>query len=342
MRHGWRRADLEADQSWRSSWRRDEVDALLEWVDSSRQAAVLQDPASIGEHLDDAPVVLRDKADHIRHELIDGRGLALITGFPVGNLDHRTVGLSYVLFGALVGSLRSQNAAGHLLGHVTDVGADVEDPNVRIYQTNQRQTFHTDSTDAVSLLCLKTALQGGESMVVSVDAVHAEIQRRNPGLAARLFEPIATDRRGEVPPGQQPWFEIPVLSRSGDRITGLYQRQYIDSCARFEDAPRPDDEHIAALDLFDEVMNDPEFFATMPFEPGDMQFVHNHSLMHDRSGFVDHDDPTRRRHLLRLWLSLPGDRMLPESFRQRYGSITVGDRGGISVAETRPTIALSA
>ena len=98
---------------------------------------------------------------------------------------------------------------------------------------------------------------------------------------------------------------------------------------------------MAALDLLDDVMNDPEIFATMPFEPGDMQFVHNHSLMHDRMGFIDHADPALRRHLLRLWLSLPGDRELPDVFAQRYGSTTVGDRGGIRVAGTVPTISLT-
>ena len=37
---------------------------------------------------------------------------------------------------------------------------------------------------------------------------------------------------------------------------------------------------------------------------------------------------------MRLWLSLPGDRRLPPVFRQRYGSIEIGDRGGIVVADT--------
>ena len=70
-----------------------------------------------------------------------------------------------------------------------------------------------------------------------------------------------------------------------------------------------------------------------------MQFVYNHSLLHDRTGFVDHQDPARRRHLLRIWVSLPGDRELPPVFAQRYGTTTVGDRGGITVPGSTPTIA---
>ena len=69
-------------------------------------------------------------------------------------------------------------------------------------------------------------------------------------------------------------------------------------------------------------------------QPGDMQFVYNHSLLHDRTGFTDWPDPDRRRHLLRLWLAVPGDRPLPPVFAQRYGSVDIGDRGGVITKET--------
>jgi hypothetical protein len=87
--------------------------------------------------------------------------------------------------------------------------------------------------------------------------------------------------------------------------------------------------------MFDALANDPALHLKMRLRPGDMQFVYNHGQLHDRTGFHDWPDPAKRRHLLRLWLSLPGDRPLPEVFRQRYGSIEIGDRGGIITAETR-------
>ena len=65
-----------------------------------------------------------------------------------------------------------------------------------------------------------------------------------------------------------------------------------------------------------------------------MQFVHNHTMLHDRTGFEDWDDPERRRHLLRLWLAVPGARPLPAVFAQRYGKVDIGDRGGIIVPGT--------
>lgn len=336
----WRSADLVADTSWHVRWSEAELAALQGWAGAVDAKALAAQPALLDAAVAEAPDILVDRASALRHELIHGRGLCLISGLDVNSFDPDDLALMFLLFSALLGSLRSQNAAGHLLGHVTNVGADVNDPTTRIYQTNERQTFHTDSTDCVGLLCLRTAKSGGASMVVSVDAAYERMVAQAPELAARLFEPLATDRRGEEPEGELPWFEIPVLSPSGDRVTGIYQRQYIDSARRFPEAPKPDEQYVQALDLFDQIMNDSVMHAQMDLAPGDMQFVHNHSLLHDRTGFVDHDDPALRRHLLRVWLSLPGDRVLPGVFAQRYGSTTIGDRGGIMVPGAAPTIQL--
>lgn len=262
-------------------------------------------------------------------ELLNGRGFELIRGLPVAQMTELQASAAFVGIGTHLGSARSQNADGDLLGHVRNVGADVNDPTVRIYQTDERQTFHTDSTDTVGLLCLETASTGGDSLLVSAGAIYNRMLEESPELARLLFEQVATDRRGEVPPGAEPFFRIPVLSWFDDHLTVIYQRQYIDSAARFPSAPPLGDAMAAALDRFDEIANDPAMHIRMRLEPGDMQFVHNHDLLHDRTGFVDR--PERPRHLLRLWLSMPGDRALPPIFASRYGSITVGDRGGIVV-----------
>ena len=263
----------------------------------------------------------------LRRRLVDGRGFELLRGFPAGELSPQQCAAAFRGIGAHLGSARSQNAAGDLLGHVRDIGLDASDPDVRIYQTSERQTFHTDSSDVVALLCLETAESGGSSLLVSAAAIYNEMLDRSPELAALLFEPVATDRRGEVPPGAAPYFEIPVLSWYDDALTVLYQRQYINSCLRFAGAPRLAPDVVSALDLFDEIADDPRFHLVMDLEIGDMQFVHNHSLLHDRTGFVNKVGAPR--HLLRLWLSVAGDRELPPAFAQRYGTLTVGDRGGI-------------
>ena len=80
----------------------------------------------------------------------------------------------------------------------------------------------------------------------------------------------------------------------------------------------------------------------MEFEPGDIQLLHNHQILHDRTGFEDWPEPERKRHLLRLWLCPPDGRPLPPAFAARYGSVEIGNRGGIEVPGTRHCVPLDA
>ena len=79
-----------------------------------------------------------------------------------------------------------------------------------------------------------------------------------------------------------------------------------------------------------EVVND-IVASQMELQPGDMQWLHNHTIFHDRTAFEDWAEPERKRHLLRLWLAVPGARPLPEVYANRYGKVDIGDRGGIIV-----------
>jgi len=275
---------------------------------------------------------------HVRRlseKLLAGAGIEVLRGLPIANYTQEFAAAIFCGLGAHLGSARSQNAQGHILGHVRDIGGDVNDPNSRIYQTCERQTFHTDSADVVGLLCIQEAKQGGRSLLVSAESIYNRMKAERPDLLEKLFDPIATDRRGEIPEGAKPFMEIPVLNWHMGRLTVFYQRQYIDSAQRFDGAMRLTKDHVAALDMFDALANDPELCFGMQLEPGDMQFVYNHSQLHDRTGFLDWPDPAKRRHLMRLWLSIDGDRPLPECFKERYGSITIGNRGGIITKETK-------
>ena len=202
---------------------------------------------------------------------------------------------------------------------------------MRIYETNERQTFHTDSCDVVGLLCMQQARSGGGSMLVSAASIYNAFLDERPELLCYLFDPICTDRRGEVPNGMKPYFEIPVFTWYRGYLNVMYQRQYINSAQRFSGSMPLTPNHIRALNFFDDLANNSDFYLQMMLEPGDLQFVHNHTIMHDREAFEDWLDPQRKRHLLRLWLSVPGDRPLPDCFAGRFGATTTGDRGGIYI-----------
>ena len=153
-----------------------------------------------------------------------------------------------------------------------------------------------------------------------------------------LLDPIETDRRGEIPEGSKPYFTIPIFTWHEGLLSAIYQRQYIESARRFPGVAPLTPLQIQALDLLDELANNTKLNLMMELEPGDIQFVHNHTILHDRTAFEDFTEPQRKRHLLRLWLAPPSARPLPEVYAERFGSITPGDRGGIAVEGARPTI----
>jgi hypothetical protein len=229
-----------------------------------------------------------------------------------------------------------------MLGHVKDLGLSSIDPNTRIYQTRERQTFHTDSCDVVALLCLRRAKSGGLSSLVSSVTIFNEMRRRRPDLAKILFEPVETDRRGEMDAGQKPYFLIPVFNWRDELLSTIYQRQYIESARRLPDVPPLTAGQIEAMDMFDALANDPALNMHMEFRPGDIQLVHNHTILHDRTAFEDWPEPERKRHLLRLWLAPANARPLPPVFAERYGRITPGDRGGLALSVLKLTAPLDA
>jgi hypothetical protein len=278
---------------------------------------------------------LAGRLKQILKDVLEGRGFVQFRGFPVDRYTTEESAVAYLGIGSHLGSFRSQNAKGHLLGHVRNLGLDIKKPTTRYYQTDRALEFHTDSCDIVGLLCLKVSKSGGESRIVSSVTLHDEMLRRRPDLWRQLFNAFPTDRRGEIPPGMLPWFEVPVFNWYEGQLTTIYSGQYIRSAqVNCPQARRLTEKEREALDYLDALTNDPELNLTIEFRPGDMQFLHNHQILHSRTDFEDWPEPERRRHLLRLWLSPPGARPLPPSFAQRYGSLEPGNRGGIVTEST--------
>jgi len=283
---------------------------------------------------------LGPKLDRFRREVVHGRGFILLRGLPVEGRPVSMSATAYWGIGTYFGKGRSQNSRGHLLGHVRSERLSASDPSVRHYQTSERQTFHVDSCDIVGLLCLKTAKRGGESKITSSMTIYNRLLAERPDLLALLFKPLPVDRRDEVPEGAKPYFDMPVLNEHLGYLSVFYMRPNIETAQRFADARPLTQEELAALDYLDALADDPELRLDMVLESGDMQFLHNHTVLHDRTAYEDYPEKERRRHLLRLWLAAPDARPLPDCYAQRYGSTVIGNRGGIVCPGTRVKIEL--
>ena len=280
------------------------------------------------------------KLKEILDTLLNGRGFVLIRGLPVEGYTVEDTARAYWGIGRHLGSPRSQNANGDLLGHVIDLSRSAKDPNARIYQTSARQNYHCDSTDIVGLLCMQKAMSGGASSIISSVTLYNEMLQQKPDLLEELAFPFYVDRRGEVPADKNPWYRMPVFIWHQGLLTTHFTRPYIDSAQRFSEVPRLTNRQIDALNFFQELCESEKIHLNMDFEPGDMQFLHNYQILHDRTAFQDWPDPTKKRHLLRLWLCACQGRELPPIYLDRQESIEIGNRGGIVVPGSRQNISL--
>ena len=275
--------------------------------------------------------------------MLDGRGFVLLRGLPVDRYSREDVAVLYWGMGVHLGYPVVQNSKGHLLGHVTNLGDNAAEapreetsekpriflhPQRRGYSTRGRAYFHVDPCDIVGLLCLHPARSGGQSLVVSSVAIHNEIMKRRPDLLRVLYQPFWTSRQNEIPAGAKPYFQMPMFSYHQGKLTTFFTPGFVRNSENFPELPRPTDDQRAALDLVEEISNEPMFHLSMMLEKGDIQFLHNHVLLHTRTEYEDFDGVDRRRHLARLWLVTPESRPLPHWIYDCTGG---GRRGGIYV-----------
>ena len=165
--------------------------------------------------------------------------------------------------------------------------------------------------------------------------------RRDKHLWEVMYKPFWRDRRGEVPPGKLDYYPMAAFHYHKGRLSTIFSRDYIESCSRFPNVSKLSDKQIAALNLFDELAEGPEFPLEMSFEPGDIQLLHNHQILHARANIEDWPEIQRRRHLLRLWLCPDNGRPLPDSMLERYLTLEIGNRGGIIGRNTKVNIPLN-
>ncbi|KAF7198309.1 Taurine hydroxylase-like protein SAT17 [Pseudocercospora fuligena] len=285
----------------------------------------------------------------VRHEFLNGKGFVLLKGLPVEEWGLHKSAVAYMGLGSYFGYFVSQNGRGHILGHVKDLGEDPsQEDKVRIYRTNAKQYFHTDSADLVGLLCIAKALEGGESDIVSTHNVFTTLQRERPDVVKALVTPDwYFDRKGEVSNGQEPWYKSAIMFLENDpngRVWAKIDPNNVTSLARYSTGP---DAKIPPLSKTQqEALRVLEGTCTrlalhLILDPGDIELLSNAHVLHARTAYKDHppgsiDDqgrPRFRRHLMRLWLAVPEDE---GGWKLAFHDVNEKKRGGIQVNDNAP------
>jgi hypothetical protein len=299
------------------AWRTDTVDAPDSWYYplSERGLAaldsVIRDPKT-----SDLPVAELKATDALRaacaadiRPVIDalekGRGFAVVS-VPPERYSAKEQSAAYWLVGQLLGRPFEQNVQGTVLYDVKDTGQSVQ-YGARFSVTNAESTFHTDNSfgedvlDYVGLLCLNPAKSGGESQIVSGFAVRDELRAKQPDAVDVLGRPFHVDRRGGLRPGDEPTARFPIFGGDDRELLIRYLRYWIE--VGHEKVGQPlSAEQVQAMDALDRVAAERPLRVQFMLKPGEMLFINNRWIMHNRTGFEDFTEPEKKRHYVRLWL----------------------------------------
>ena len=333
----WHGADMACSTDWIRELSGDEIAE----IDAAVAGIQERDIAVIDIRREDFPLpALGQALEGIRDDdLLDGRGFAVIRGVPVERYTLVQSCIAFLGIGIHLGVPVSQNAKGHLIGHVRDVGHSQKNPGQRAYQTSESVPFHIDACDVIGLICLRRGASGGASTIASAVAIHNEMLRRRPDLAAALAKPFCMDRREEIPEGKKPWYEIPVFSYHEGFFSSFAPGANVPLAQRHPEVPRLTPEDRAAIDMFG-VLAD-ELKLMIDFRRGDIQYLNNHVITHARSAYTDHPEPERKRHLLRILLATPAGRPLTRAYYDRYDPKAEHGRPfGIFTKDTVATVPL--
>ncbi len=326
-RSAWTREELARDTTWRLR-----VPAGLRCEVARRTRAGAGVPLTAL-----APVeVLGDELcawlDASAAELADGRGVLLIEGLPAAELsDAEGSALVYAL-GAVFGRMRTQNAAGDLVGRVEDRGNSFADPDVRGYTTPDELRPHSDGCDVLGLLCMRPALAGGENAIVSSMAIYDRLAAETPELLSPLFRGFYNDLRGEKLGAAGDGLELsrwPVFVHHQGVLSCGFNPKTIRNAPRKSGVPLSELEQ-RALQAMERLADDESLSYRFTLGAGDAVFLNNLTTLHSRTAYQDHAELARKRLLLRVWLNSDRPRPLPDSAASLV-------RGGI--AQNAPGVA---
>lgn len=318
----WRGDELARAPEWNLSWtaeERDALDAIAAGADAGAGAAA----------------VLDRRGAAIRDALEEGRGAVRLRGLEPARHEERALERILLGIARAVGTPVPQTVSGDLLFRVADAGLDDRDPKARGPNSRKALTFHSDRCDAIGFLCVRPAAAGGDNLVVSAGAIHNAIRADRPDLLDALYAPFWWQRHNIDTANVHPHYAMPVFAREGGRFAVTLMQVLIERAHRAPGVPDLTPLQREALAEVQRLAADPRFHLRFRQEPGDLLFLNNFVTLHSRTEFedppagADAADP-RGRLLLRVWVSVPNSRPLPESWRPHYGEVAAGAvRGGL-------------
>lgn len=309
------------------AWRGDALSQSRDWIYLLNPAELAELEAVGKRFLDDDPDLRTvTKAEYPLpvcaagleswgRDMDRGRGFVLVRGLRTEYYSDALSAAIYFVLGLHLGQPMRQNEAGDMVQHVLATSdLKYDDPGARSVRIRDGLSYHSDSSDVVSLMCLRPAKTGGASSLVSAATLYNEVLARRPDLAPLLFEPWHSDWRRQDPEAPANTYATPMMCYVDGVFSAYIGVKIIRTAQAYPEVPRLTAAQLDLLDLLEAICWEPGIALHMDFRPGDMQWLLNYAALHTRTAFDDHPEPERRRHLLRLWLKRDEPRPMVPNF----------------------------
>ena len=325
----WKGAELFARPDWQYRFTSGEIDELLAVAGRMQirddTMEVLSPPVALPR--------LAPKLEQIQELLEHGAGAVRIRGFPADGVNLDCARSAFWAICRHIGTPVSQSAQGERIFSVRDAGFSIDDARTRGPNTRKQLSFHTDRCDVISFLCYRQAQSGGDNQLVSSVAIYNHLLTQRPDLVEVLMQPYWYQRHNVDTGNAMNFCEQPVFSLCEGHFAASLLRVLIERAYASPKTPEMSPLQREALDSVQEIAELADFHVTFRQEPGEMLFLNNFVTFHRRTAFTDYSEPDRKRHLLRIWLSVPNSRPLDPRFAANYGSTAAGTlRGGMMPA----------
>ncbi|KAI1136428.1 Clavaminate synthase-like protein [Hypoxylon sp. FL0543] len=273
---------------------------------------------------------LHSELRRLSDELHSGHGFFVIRGLRVDEHSREENIITYAGLSAHIAPKRGRQdskfdgkPAAVTLSHIKDLSGPGRDELIGSpAYTTDKQVFHTDSGDIVSLFALETAAEGGASKLASTWRVYNEIARTRPDLIHTLTENWDVENFSEQQYTSRPLMHYqPATESTPKRVVLQYARRSFvgfGALPRSPKIPPITEAQAEALDTLHFLGE--KFCVDTYFQKGDIQYVNNLALFHARDGFTNAG--SKQRHLLRLWLRDPENAWeTPEPLRDRWAQL---------------------
>jgi hypothetical protein len=339
----WKGAEMDQNHRWIKEF----PPVVLEQIDAALERVKDLDWRNVSRHafpLPDAVAFF----DDVREELENGSGMVKLRGLDVSRYNQEQLRRIWYGLGCHLGTPMYQNCRGEMMREIKDEGRGVGaklygatvDASGKPFLSSGARTlspgqlrFHTDRCDVVGLLCVRQASEGGVSKLASSATVYNEILKRRPDLHALLGRPIPRSRFGEEAGGEHVAYDLPIFGVRDGKLTSHFSLTYIENAQMLPSVRKLTDAEHEAIQMLMDVAEEECF--EMRFAPGDIQLLNNHIVYHGRTAFKDDVSTGQDRMLMRLWLSMPNSRALPEDHAVLWGDVGAGrPHGGIAQPAT--------